>query len=140
MPNQKAENSDVIDWLEQWAKAIRDSDLSAGRKLFSKNASGFGTITNLTRDLDDLIERQWTEVWENTKDFDFDWCNLKIHRSPDGILTAVHALWSSVNMAGNCRDGRATIILLRTSEQEKWQCIHTHFSLRPNGADPGQLK
>ncbi len=140
MTNRSQEHQGVINWLNEWAKAIRNQDLSAGRKLFSKATCSYGTVLNIATSLDDLIEHQWRVVWKNTKDFDFCWDTLNTQYSPDGLLAVVQTLWSSVNMADKCRDGRATILLMRASEHDTWQCVHTHFSLRPKGADPGQLK
>lgn len=139
MTAQASYYAGVIEWLNQWAAAIRENDIRKGRRLFSEHASGFGTITYMTNSLDELVERQWTDVWKSTKSFDFDWDRVKIQRSPDGLQAAVQALWSSLNAAGKSRSGRATIILQRASKSDAWKCIHTHFSMRPGGADPGEL-
>lgn len=140
MTTQDKNYTSVIEWLKKWAAAVRDNDLRKGRTMFCKKASGFGTITHITHDLDDLIKRQWTDVWKNTNDFEFDWRQIKVHQSPDGLQASVQALWASENIAGKNRTGRATIILQRTSERDEWKCVHTHFSLCPSGADPGMLK
>jgi len=139
MTQPNAANESIIEWLTQWAAAIRTNDLPKGRALFSKDASGFGTVTFMTDSLDDLVERQWTDVWRKTEGFDFDWNLLHIRLSPDEMLAVVHSPWSSsgTNESGQIRqrNGRATIILTRTSRKAAWKCVHTHFSLWPDGAD-----
>lgn len=141
---QDRDNASIIEWLKEWAAAIRENDLSRGRSLFSDNASGFGTITFMTHSLDDLVKRQWTDIWSKTRDFDFEWDQIKIHASGDGLQAAIQSPWSSIGKdekeQDRRRNGRATIVLTRSSKSDEWKCIHTHFSMWPGGADDGLMK
>lgn len=131
----------IVNWLEAWAAAIRANDLDAGRRLFADDAAGFGTITHRTDGLDDLVERQWTRVWANTVDYDFDWESVCVHLSGDGLQATAHALWASTGKdVERPREGRATIVLTRASTDADWKCVHTHFSMWPNSADIQLLK
>ena len=129
----------VINWLKAWAQAIRENELDKGRALFADDASGFGTITFITHSLDELVERQWANVWSSTKEFDFDWTLIRIRLSPDELQAVIHSPWTSVGTdekgGDRHRKGRATIVLLRDNAAASWKCVHTHVSMWPNGAD-----
>lgn len=126
----------INDWLAEWEQAIRDRDFAQGERLFDSDTCGFGTVTLRTAGLDDLIARQWREVWPRTADFRFERDTLVCSVAPDGLLAVLHGLWTSKGRTDdNPRRGRATLVLKRDSRDQDWRCIHTHFSMWPNAAD-----
>ena len=133
----KNAHNDIIEWLDHWARCIRERDFEQGLQLFDPEASGFGTITLRTKSLKELLEQQWKPVWSQTEGFTFDDDTLVIHTSADRAFACVHALWRSrrSDSAGAERLGRATILLARQKADESWKCRHTHFSMWPDTAD-----
>ncbi len=129
----------VKDWLIAWERAICARDFRAGRALFDEGASGFGTVTERTHSLDDLVNRQWSVVWPRTDGFAFDLRELEIRVSPDGLMALAHAPWTSRGMdahgAPRPRTGRCTVVLTRAADTAPWRCVHTHFSMWPQAAD-----
>jgi ketosteroid isomerase-like protein len=119
-------------WLETFAKAVRDRDLTAGRAMFSTDVIGFGSVAGRTSGIDDLVNRQWQQVWPVTRDFAFDMRTVAIHG--DGCVSWVASEWSSIGQRPDGttfkRRGRVTIILQRCCD-ERLLAIHTHYSLIP---------
>ncbi|MBY0564060.1 MAG: nuclear transport factor 2 family protein [Hyphomonadaceae bacterium] len=128
----------VREWLQAWERAIRTRDFDAGRALFDEAASGFGTVTERTHNLEDLVKRQWMVVWPRTSDFSFDPTDIDIRISKCGGMAIAHARWMSrgVDAGGERpRAGRCTVALLRDAVDSPWRCIHTHFSMWPASGD-----
>lgn len=126
-------------WLSEWAEAIRTKDFAKGEALFLSTTSGFGTVTLRTDGLEDLVLRQWREVWTRTREFQFDENTMSILISLDETQACVHCLWRSLSDeptdSGRMRTGRATILLTRTAPTTPWRGVHTHFSMWPDMAD-----
>jgi ketosteroid isomerase-like protein len=126
-------------WLSDWERAIRERDFDAGRALFDEAASGFGTVTERTWSREELVDRQWRPVWSRTTGFAFDSGDLEVRISQDGTMATAHGRWSSkgVDTEGTARErlGRCTIVLARPGGDAPWRCIHTHFSMWPEGGD-----
>lgn len=132
-------DADVRQWLSEWERAIRDRDFEAGKALFDVAASGFGTVTERTHSLGELVERQWREVWPRTRGFAFDPRDLEISVSRDGTMALAHSRWTSEGLPAEgearARSGRCTIVLARPGADRPWRCIHTHFSMWPQSRD-----
>jgi len=130
----------VKQWLFAWERAIGARDFDAGRALFEHGASGFGTVTERTGTLQDLVERQWRVVWPRTHGFAFDRDAIDIRLSSDGGMAVAYARWTSAGTEANgsprARAGRCTVVLMRASAEAPWLCVHTHFSMWPQSGDP----
>ncbi len=118
-------------WLRDFATCVRARDFDRGRTLCSQNIVSFGTVVHIAVGLEQLINQQWSHVWNATQGFDFDYEHMHIGASDD--LAWVAAPWASRGFAEDgssyLREGRATIVLRR--EHDGWRGIHTHFSTRP---------
>lgn len=115
-------------WLDSFSHCVRTGNLEAGRALFSPEARGFGTVVTEYDNTDDLVERQWGEVWPRTADFTFD--QIQGIWSDEKICT-VAAAWSSVGIEGRRpRTGRVTLVLRRCSDGSL-RAVHSHFSMTP---------
>ncbi|MEM6257072.1 MAG: nuclear transport factor 2 family protein [Planctomycetota bacterium] len=127
----KVERSRTIEWLESFAKAVRDRDYNAGRELMDDSCVGFGTVAERVISLDELVEGQWRRVWGRTIGFAFDLDNAVIHTSDEFIVCC--SMWQSEGIdkeRGNyLRRGRSTIVLRVDGPELKG--IHTHFSVLP---------
>lgn len=130
----------VREWLERFALAVREKDFEAGQSLFQEESQGFGTRATTTRNLRELMDLQWRVIWPNTEGFRFelDEVHAKYRISTSGDLCTVWLCWSSIarprikEQTGPFqRSGRCTIVLARTSVDEPWQAVHSHFSLEP---------
>ncbi len=130
-----AVSRDVTEWLEEFARAVRERDFEAGRRLCSDAVTGFGTVSSRYRGIDELHDGQWQPVWDRTEGFAFDADSVTVWA--DGSLTVVIGEWSSVGRdvdgSGRPRRGRATIVL--ADADGALRAVHTHFSMAP-GFDP----
>jgi ketosteroid isomerase-like protein len=126
----------IPDFLENWLKdfsaAVRRRDYVSGKNLFAGGADSFGTVCARAENLEELIARQWRQVWPKTKDFDFEYDAARAVVT-DKLVT-IFTGWRSTgfdpdqNPVERC--GRATIVLQRSAAG--WQAVHTHFSINPH--------
>jgi ketosteroid isomerase-like protein len=121
---------DLLDWLTQFARAVRDVDYPKGRTLFAPDVVSFGTVNEILAGLDELEARQWRNVWGVTRGFDFDYASVQTHVKGDAGWAV--ALWSSQGRnAGGWfdRHGRCTFVFEK--RHGRWLAVHSHFSLVP---------
>jgi ketosteroid isomerase-like protein len=125
----------VMAWLTDFEACVRARDFDRGRLLCSQNIVSFGTVTHIAVGLEQLVNKQWSHVWNVTRDFAFDYEHMQIDTRDD--LAWVATPWTSHGFAADgsshLREGRATIVLRR--EYDGWVGIHTHFSIRPRDCD-----
>jgi ketosteroid isomerase-like protein len=125
----------VMAWLRDFEACVRARDFDRGRILCSQNIVSFGTVAHMAVGLEQLINQQWSHVWNVTRDFEFDYEHMHIDVRND--LAWVAAPWASRGFAADgssyLREGRATIVL--RLEYDGWLGIHTHFSTRPRDRD-----
>lgn len=121
----------VQTWLTQFAEAVRSGDTSRGAPLFAPQSRGFGTVTSSYDNRDELIDQQWSQVWQRTHDFAFD-PPLAVWQSGDTMTVAV--TWSSRRMKTHeLRRGRATFHLV-PDQHGVLVAVHSHFSMEPGTA------
>lgn len=123
-------SAEVEAWLRAFAAAVRARDYASGARLFAPDVIAFGTVAERAAGVDDLAARQWRNVWERTRDFDFDWPSLCCNVAGDRAF--VTSLWSSYATDGALRTGRVSLVLGR--EAGGWRALHSHFSLTPGNA------
>ncbi|HEX5219868.1 MAG TPA: nuclear transport factor 2 family protein [Verrucomicrobiae bacterium] len=126
----------VFGWLEEFAACVRNRDLERGRQLFDPGVRSFGTRAEDARDLSDLLTRQWTRVWFNTRGFRFLEETIEELASEDGSQVCVLALWESEGLTAEGRPfrrrGRCTVVLRRRdADATGYVAVHTHFSKTP---------
>jgi ketosteroid isomerase-like protein len=121
----------VRDWLKAWEAAINARDYDAGAALFDEDVIAFGTYSDAMHGRDNLVLRQWREMWPYIRDFRFalDETTVLGDGSP---LCVVIAPWTSLGLRpdGSAfpRAGRCTIALKRLPGGGL--CAqHTHFSM-----------
>ena len=123
------------DWLCAFSSAVRARDYEGGRALFSPNVVAFGTFSPTLCGLDDLEANQWRHIWENTRDFEFEFGSLQSGGCADFLWVA--ARWNSYGQTHDgesfLRTGRATFALQKCGE--KWLAVHSHHSLDPRKSD-----
>ena len=122
----------VADWLERFARHVRERRYEDARALFSPGVLGFGTWAYAVVGLASLEQGEWRAIWENSSGFRFELSELRVFGDGGPIVAAVP--WSSVGYdatgAPFQRPGRATVVLSR--EGERLLAVHTHFSLAPS--------
>lgn len=122
-------------WFEALQDCVRRVDYAAGRAIFAEDVVAFGTRAEVVSGLDLLVERQWSGIWPNIRDFTF--VLDQLHGGVDGDLAWGVVPWTSTGFHADGtpfdRPGRATVILERRGG--RWLAKHTHFSLNP-GAPP----
>ncbi len=118
-------------WFRNLERCVRDVDYDTARPLFADDVVGFGTFGTILQGIDALAADQWRNVWPKIDAFSFDLESLRW--GADGALAWAICLWNSLGRQPDGgtfkRPGRATIILRR--EGDRWQAVHTHFSLTP---------
>lgn len=128
---RQVESQRAIEWLESFAKCVRDRDYDGGRLLMDESCVGFGTVAERVITLDELVNGQWRKVWGRTTGFRFDLANAVITISDEVIVCC--ATWRSEGIdkaRGNYqRRGRSTIVL--RVDGTDLLGIHTHFSILP---------
>jgi ketosteroid isomerase-like protein len=128
-------DKNVREWLERFAACVRDRDFDAARAMFDPEVCSFGTWTERMCGIDELVDRQWKNVWPRTCGFAFDLEEAFGHASENSAWAA--ATWSSraINEDGTpgfARRGRATFVFRRDAGGELI-AMHTHFSMDPAG-------
>lgn len=121
-------------WLEQFAHCVRARDFAAAQQMFDTNVSSFGTWTGRMDGLDDLVSRQWSNVWPKTTGFEIELQDAFGGSDVSGSWAAV--TWKSHALNGDGsrgfeRRGRATFVFRR--DAGKLLAVHTHFSMEPAG-------
>lgn len=122
--------ADVDAWLDAFAACVRTKDYATGRDLFSTDATGFGTVANRYAGLDDLVDSQWSRVWDRTDDFTFDADDMRWYA---GGSCTVAVGWRSVGSDAatpRLRVGRATLVL-EVGSDGVTRAVHSHFSMLP---------
>jgi hypothetical protein len=121
----------VENWLKFFSRSVRDQDFGAGKMLFDATADSFGTVCFRAENLDELVARQWCQVWPNIQNFEFEYDSARAIETP--ALAIVLAGWRStaLDQTRNLveRRGRATIVL--KNFPAGWKALHTHFSITP---------
>jgi hypothetical protein len=113
-------------WLSTWGAHVADADMEGARPLFDPSVLGFGTRAEVADGLDRLLADQWSQVWPAITGFRFDVDDARTWVSPDGRQGVIATRWHSEG-----RRGRATVVLHRGGEDDRWRAVHTHFSLTP---------
>lgn len=124
-------------WLHDFSVCVQSRDYQAAEKMFSSDASGFGTWTKKMTSLKELRMEQWEKVWPATKDFTFELDDISVLFSSEEVVSqcVVTASWNSTGMLDGRefpRSGCATIVL-ENQKNQHWRAIHTHFSQSPKG-------
>lgn len=128
--------SPITKWLDQFAACVRNRQIEQGRELFDPGVCAFGTRAEETRNLTELVERQWTRVWLHTHGFRFLNETVEAIASDDDSMICVLALWDSQGEASDgrtfTRRGRCSILLRHQATSPLGLvAVHTHFSKTP---------
>jgi len=112
-------------------------DFDSTEVLFAPDVVSFGTKADVVRGLRQLRSDQWEHIWPNIEGFEMQLD--KMEGSADGHLAWGMLPWLSKGFDTNgntfARPGRATAILERRND--RWLCVHTHFSLAPSVTPSG---
>ena len=125
-------------WLDEFARCVRERDVTGARALFAPGVRAFGTFVEYAEGREELVTRQWNDVWPRTQGFRFLDAPMVIEASEDGSLVCVLSLWESEGLDASggsfVRRGRSTTILRRlASAPAHYVAVHTHFSKTPDG-------
>lgn len=128
-------DANVREWLERFATCVRERDFDTAKAMFDSEVCSFGTWTERMCGIDELVARQWSNVWPRTCGFEFDLDEAFGHATSTSAWAA--ATWSSRALnddgtPGFLRQGRATFAFRRTADGEL-VAVHTHFSMDPAG-------
>lgn len=124
-------------WVTAWGAEVAAVDLTGARDRFDPGVVAFGTFADVVHGIDQLHDDQWSNIWPVIADFSFRVDELEVLASPDGALAVAVVPWDSTGTDGDGarfpRPGRATVVLARRGEGDRWRGVHTHFSLAPSG-------
>jgi nitrite reductase/ring-hydroxylating ferredoxin subunit len=108
-------------------------DLAAGRKRFADDVVAFGTFADVVIGLDRLHDEQWSQVWPTIENFVFLTDEMQVLVASDRCMACAVVGWTSLGLdEGGVRfprPGRATVVLQRSTPDDEWVGVHTHFSL-----------
>lgn len=125
--------------MEGFAACVRARDYEGARKLFGRDAHGFGTVVKEAGTRARLERTQWAKVWPVTAGFRFERTGARMLVSADETQAVILVRWKVCNqpvpkrLVFN-RHGRATVVLRRSAADEPWRAEHTHFSYNPASA------
>ena len=123
------------DWVAAWGAEVASVDMATARHRFADHVVAFGTYAEAVHGLDQLEADQWRNIWPTISGFAFRVDELTVIASADATQAVAIVPWDSVgqDQAGSPfqRPGRATIVLQRSPEGDRWIGVHTHFSLAP---------
>jgi hypothetical protein len=126
-------------WLDAFGGCVRARDYVGARKLFVRDAHGFGTVVITAKTRARLERMQWARVWPVTSGFRFERAGARVLMSGDQTQATVMVTWKACNRAAPeklvfDRRGRATIVLTRKVAGDPWRAEHTHFSFNPESS------
>jgi len=120
-----------VEWLERFARFVREVDYASARPLFHEDVLAFGTHRDVIPGLKAWQETQWDNVWPRTSDFRFNTDAARILVSADNTMATVVVPWTSTGYAQDGgtfeRPGRASMVF--NKQDGKWLCTHSHMSL-----------
>jgi ketosteroid isomerase-like protein len=127
--------NELIGWLKEFERCVRTIDYNKCKTMFYSDAYCYGTLVESVNSLDGLFKQQWSQVWVNIKDFSFYLDHLQYETDDHGKMACLILPWTSQGFHKDGtsfkRHGRATILLLRDSQNGQLRARHTHFSLKP---------
>ena len=119
------------EWLDVFARHVREVDYASAKPLFHPDILAFGTHRDVISGLDIWVKSQWDQVWPKTSGFRFDISATRVLTSQDGTMATVIAPWSSTGYHADGttfeRPGRATMVF--HGAPGEWHCVHSHMSL-----------
>ncbi|HRY11614.1 MAG TPA: nuclear transport factor 2 family protein [Candidatus Nanopelagicales bacterium] len=114
-------------WLDRFVSAVRNNDIDAGRRLFADDAVGYGALTARMLGLESLVAQQWRPTWARVAQWDVTEVDLLLRRDDLAVLAFC---WQRLNNDdGATVPGRATMVLQHVDD--RWLCVHSHFSASP---------
>jgi len=118
-------------WLRQLQACVRAQDFAAGRALCAPDLLAFGTKAEMVEGVDQVMERQWREVWPRIREFTIDVAKAQgaIHANRGWVAARWDSLGVRPDYSTVPRPGRLTILFERRAG--RWLATHTHFSLSP---------
>ena len=120
-----------VEWLERFARFVREVDYASARPLFHEDVLAFGTHRDVIPGLKAWQETQWDNVWPRTSDFRFNTDAARILVSADNTMATVVVPWTSTGYAQDGskfeRPGRASMVF--NKQDGAWLCTHSHMSL-----------
>ena len=135
MGSAEAAMAGIHEWLDGFARCVRQCDFESGRAFFHRDVYCFGSRAAVCTSLDELVQQQWRQIWPNITDFRFEAGALHCQLSEDARLACLMVPWVSTGYHRDGtlfpRRGRVTIVLTRSSANERWRARHTHYSLYP---------
>ena len=126
------------DWLDRFARMVRDVDYAPARPMFDDAVLAFGTHMDIVEGLGPYERQQWHSVWPTIDGFAFRLDLVRIGLSDDRSMAFVMAPWTSTGYhrdgSAYPRPGRATLVFGRRGGA--WKVIHSHMSLNPGTPGP----
>lgn len=126
-------SSEALDWLARWEALVNAGDIEAARSFFATDVVAFGSLAITMYGLDELVARQWSQIWPTIRDFAFDRDTLSVRTVGDGKFAVIAGAYRSLGKDGAGgwydRAGRATLVLEKRGG--RYLCVHSHFSMNP---------
>ena len=129
------ELNEIKAWLVKFQECVQSVDYATARKMFDPDCYCFGSLAEKVFSLDELIEKQWSQIWPNCQGFQFNLDEIHMEICQEGDMACAMVPWTSIGFHpdGNPfeRPGRVTILLKKNPSTKNWVALHTHYSLKP---------
>ena len=91
-------------WFENWENFVINKNFELAKTLFDTEVVSFGTWMDVVQGLDNLVEKQWKNIWPTISHFKFLTNTLYIQLSPDKLFANSILTWTSLgyDINGNC--------------------------------------
>ena len=88
--------SEIRSWLKGFAGCVRQRDFNRGKTYFQSDVYGFGSYAAACKGIDQLVNRQWKNIWPNITGFAFESRQLHYKASADKRWVCVMVPWRSI--------------------------------------------
>ena len=116
------------EWLDAFVAAVQTNDIASARPLFDPGVLGYGALTNRMSGRDDLVEQQWRPTWRRVAGWQV--TSVDVQEQSDRLALLAFCWQRHNNDDRSIVNGRATLALRRDAD-DRWRCVHSHFSVDP---------
>jgi len=121
--------AEALEWLKSFEISVKNRDFEKAQALYDSQATLFGTLVGMSQSTENYKKNQWEVIWNTSKNFKFTGI-LRIDVFDS--VAIISAMWKNTTLINEDwieRSGRASLCLIKASDQVK--AIHSHFSLSP---------
>lgn len=122
-------SSHIREWLVQFEKFVREKNFEEAKKLYTSTPALFGTRVNVSTDIEEYYQFQWSKIWNTSELFSI---SEVVHIGSGIDFSFAAVLWTNTTFMDDTRaerSGRATFVF--EIEDGVCRAAHSHFSESP---------